>query len=431
MKKRREFLSDVIKEKGYTIQKDKLNLIISPTGTGKTTYFFNVLSKQYNNKHRVVYLVDTNMLEDAMLNEYKDLMRDYNKSWFNELKFDSLDNDNKIMVMSYQKFGLLLKRNDKILNNIDLIVIDEAHNLLRYSDLDIKKLSKDFTYASEDDIKIALQYLNGCSNLAYNITRYIDNYNTDVLMMTATPQRILEHKPYKNYIYEVLQGYELQGYTDEFILTVDNIKNAYKYIEEYRKLNKGIKVLCYSQTIEGCKTIEDNLKRIGFRPIVLWSKNNTNNIMNSEQITAREYLISNKVIPSAYDALIVTGAYETGWNLDDTKVSLVVVNTSDKDTIIQVRGRVRHNIDVLIHKSNYSRTYINEVPNKFLDIPLTKEEKELIVKHFDLYNSKGRIIKWNGIKEKIIDSGKYQIKSGKRIINGKQTRYDLIEEVHI
>lgn len=409
MEKGRDFLSNVIKEKGFELKKDKLNLIISPTGTGKTTYFFNVLSQQYENKHRIVYLVDTNMLEDAMLSEYGDVMRDYNKSWFNELKFDSIEDDNKIMVMSYQKFGLLLKRNDKILKNIDLIVIDEAHNLLKYSDMDMKKLSKDFTYANEDDIKAALQYLNGCSNLTYNITRYIDNYDIDILMMTATPQRILEHKPYKNYIYEVLQGYQLQGYTDNYILTIDNIKNAYKYIEEYKKLNKDTKILCYSQTIDSCRVIEENFKRIGLRPIVLWSKNNTNNIMNSEQITARDYLIKNRELSSAYDSLIVTGAYETGWNLDDDKVNLVVVNTSDKDTIIQVRGRVRHDIDVLIHKSSYSKTYINEVPKEYLNIPLTTKEKNLLVKHFDLYNSKGRIIKWRGIKEKIINSGKYQI----------------------
>lgn len=429
MEKKREFLSEVISNKGFKIKNGKLNLIISPTGTGKTTYFFNELSKQYKQKYRIVYLVDTNMLEASMLFKYNDKMKEYDKSWFNELKFDCVKNEDKIVVMSYQKFGLLLKHNDKILNDIDLLVIDEAHNLLKYSDMDTKKLINDFTYAREDDIKYALQYLNGCSNLAYNITRYIDRYNLDVVMMTATPDRIINHKPYSNYLYEVLEGYEILGYNSKRTIKIDNIKNAYKFISQYKSKNKDCKILCYSRTIESCKNIEESFKSIGLKPIVLWSLKNESHPMSNEQLLTRQLIIKTEEIPYPYDSLIINDAYQTGWNLNDSDCNLVLINTSDNDTIIQVKGRVRHDIDVLMTKSNYVEMYVNEVPSDFLNRLLNNDDKNLLVKHFDLYNKNGRPIKWRGIKEKILNSGKYKITSSKPVIDGKRISCDFIEKI--
>ena len=70
-----------------------------------------------------------------------------------------------------------------------------------------------------------------------------------------------------------------------------------------------------------------------------------------------------------------------------------------------------------------------EFPKEFLDIPLTTKEKDLIVEYYDLYNEKGRQYKWRGIKEKIIDSGKYKITSSKPTINGRRINCDLITKI--
>lgn len=56
-------------------------------GCGKTTYFFNELSQQdkYMEMKRILYLVDTNMLEDSMVQEYGSMMKIYDKNWINDL----------------------------------------------------------------------------------------------------------------------------------------------------------------------------------------------------------------------------------------------------------------------------------------------------------------------------------------------------------
>lgn len=82
--------------------------------------------------------------------------------------------------------------------------------------------------------------------------------------------------------------------------------------------------------------------------------------------------------------------------------------------------------------NKYNRKLFEDIefPKEFLDIPLTTKEKDLIVEYYDLYNDNNRRFKWPGIKSKIIKSEKYIVSSGKKKINGKQIRYDLIRKIN-
>ena len=432
----REFLTDVVRANGYDIKKNKLNLVVAPCGCGKTTYFFNELSQQeeYIEMKRILYLVDTNMLEDSMVQEYGSMMKIYDKGWVNDLDiyYDLNQDQAKIRCMSYHRFGHLVKRDNSILEHIDLIVIDEAHNLLKYSDMDSDVLTKNFKYAKDEEVRRASELLSGCSYLAHNLTRFIDQYDTDVVLMTATPNRILEHKPYSNYLYDVLEGYQLRGYSIDKTIPFDNIKNTFRFFKDKKKKDFG-NILAYSQTIKSCKEIEAQFKELGFKTIVLWSPN-ANEPMTNEQLIVRDNLISKNLLLELYDVLIINDAYQTGWNLEnmeDTslhKTFTVLVNSTDQDTIIQVRGRVRHDIRLLFHKDNSKKAKITSVPLEFLGLHLMKEDKDKLVQHYDLVNKDGKQLKWSSIKNMILETGKYEVLQKTKKINGKVVRYDVINQ---
>lgn len=121
--------------------------------------------------------------------------------------------------------------------------------------------------------------------------------------------------------------------------------------------------------------------------------------MSRGQLIVRDNLINKNLLLDLYDVLIINDAYQTGWNLEnmeDTslhKTFTVLVNTTDQDSIIQLRGRVRHDIKLIFHKYNSKKSKIISVPIEFLDRPLMKEDKDKLVQHYDLVNEDGKQFK--------------------------------------
>lgn len=426
----KKYLSDIMKKENIGLLDGKINLIISPTGTGKTTYFFKSLINEYNNKRRIVYLVDTNMLEDAMLEEYGEYMNVYDKQWrtgkvFNGFGFIGTDNNN-VIVMSYHKFGFLIQQYPSVLSELDLIVVDEAHNLLRYSSIGINKLKDDYEFATEGNINIASTLLNGCNYLAHNIPNFLKQYNIKWLFMTATPNRVINHIEYQELIHDVLEENTLLGYKNNNIIKFTDVRNGINVLPK----NKNNKILAYAQTIKQCKYIESELTAKGFNCITLWSRNNHDYPMSKEQLLAREYIIKNKKLPISIDVLIINDAYETGWNLDDINVNTVICNTSNADTITQVRGRIRHDIDTLLHRDNTTQIKIDTVPYEFLNVDLYKCDIIHLEKHYNMYDAYGRLIKWKRIKNMILNTNKYKITTVRKMINGKRHTVNIINNIH-
>lgn len=425
------FLSELIEEKKYKIEKNKINIIVSPTGTGKTSYFFEGLVNEYPNKRRIVYLVDTNMLEDSMLHEHRQDMVIYDKRWREDLFLSGngfgflKEIENKVVVMSYHKFGFLIQKYPDILNCLDLVVIDEAHNLVKYSEIDIFKLKREYELASDENIEKASKLLNGCSYLAYNIPTFVKNHNIDWLLMTATPSKITKNKEYAGMIYDVLQGTVLKGYDTKNIYIFDNIKNALKLI----KKKNDYKILAYAQTIKQCEFLQQQFNSLGFKSVALWSKNNLNRPMSMEQLLTRQYVIENRKLPDTCDVLIINDSMQTGWNLDDELVQLVVCNTSESDTIVQVRGRVRHDIETLMHRGYCNNHKIDSIPDDFIGKELFKEDIVRLEDTLDLYDKKNRKIKWRKIKQLILATGKYEITSRRKQDRNKKYTVHIINNV--
>ena len=113
------------------IKSGQLNLIEAPVGSGKSHFALNVLPKELNDKHNMVYLIDT-------VNGKQQLQRQDNVGDFNALWKELVENgiayfgEEEIIVMTYAKFGTLAAEDGDFGMNLELIVCDEVHNLVRF-----------------------------------------------------------------------------------------------------------------------------------------------------------------------------------------------------------------------------------------------------------------------------------------------------------
>ena len=116
-----------------TLQTDKLNIIQSPTGSGKTYFALtHIPALTYNALHSVVYLIDTINGKEQIVNNYNAISENWKWSreideggmWFNE--------DDRVVVLTYAKFGVLCDRYLGFYNNFDYIICDELHNLISF-----------------------------------------------------------------------------------------------------------------------------------------------------------------------------------------------------------------------------------------------------------------------------------------------------------
>lgn len=414
----KKYLLDVYLENNLVLKPHKINIITTPCGSGKTTFFFEYLCKKYDTK-RILYLVDTTMLKESMVSEY-DILDYYDR--LNIFK-------NKISVMSYHAFGLKLIDNHDILNNYDLIVLDESHNVIKYSKIgceDIKRIADE--KATDYNILRASSMVHGCTYLKYKLPELIKEYNTIFLLMTATPDAIYDYTPWKLNLYDVLQGIELEGYINKLTLEYkDNFRNGIKLLQDHYQ--EGDKILIYSKRINNCRIIKEHIQELGYTVETLHSINSSEP-MTQEQLQLRNYIIKNNKYPDDLDVLIINGAYETGWNLKDDRVQIVINNTNEKDTSIQVRGRCRHDIKLLIQKSNNinTNTLLNLI-EEYKDIKIfTKEQKTEILEELKMYNSRGKLVGWTTFKKEVEKTNRYTIRTGHTHIDGKKVRYDIIEE---
>lgn len=165
---------------------------------------------------------------------------------------------------------------------------------------------------------------------------------------------------------------------------------------------------------------------VGLSSIALWSMSNGNHPMNDEQKSVRKSIIATGLIPSPYQVLIINGAYETGINIKDEDIEIMICNDTQTDTQIQSRSRIRKDIKAEIFKAKNCIDDIKiSVPKEYLERPLTAKDKRDLCKIVNVYGEMKSILKWTSIKQIVINSG-YEVKDGTIRINKKRTRIDTI-----
>lgn len=379
------------------LQKDQLNIIKAPTGSGKSYFALNhIPSLTEDTIHNVVYLIDT-------INGKEQIVRNYNAiseyhGWSKEVEADGMwfAPDNRVVVLTYAKFGYLFTRYTDFYKKFAYIICDEIHSLLKF-----QHFSKEPNYHSL--ARMALE-------LAVKESPAI------VLALTATPDRV----------YKGFNAPATEIAIDQSALKQYEVKETIGYTNLSSVLDKvdvGSIGLCYISRIHAMIDFEKEAKEMGFSPICIWSINNTDHRMNAEQLEARRSILEEWTIPPQYDLLIINSSSETSLKIK-SHVDYVIVNSSNADTQIQVRGRINSDLQTLYLPTNDVPTV--NVPSEFLGKRLFRDEKQKLIDKLNLRNpANNRPYGWPTIRNILIDND-YNVTDGR----SGNLRYAIIEPAH-
>lgn len=446
---------------------DKNLLIVSPCGSGKTYWIFNYLFTDSTKKY--LYLCDTSNLKRMVMKNPN--VWDSNNKILNDkgeiISIRGFGRENyarNIIAMTYSEFDKRLKwlgtdesyqtteEQLSFIQEYDIIICDEAHNLINFS-----KFTKDVMYY-------------------YAIDKLKNKYDkTKIIWLTATPQSIYRYQEelekryikyvqhwntlcqegvYNNFINPfpkkstpILQNFKIIEFTPEkdnikhylnkrldYIRDYKDIPNELRKYKEYFKYSNG-KVLIYVSEIEYMKITKDLLNEIDFlKPIAIWSVNNHTKTMTQEQLNVIKYIIDTEHFPNEYNCVIINDAMLTGINIEDKDVKIMVVVSSDDSTIIQSRGRVRQDLDLLVVRACNSIELskikllegidIDEALAEYTSKEATKEELEQLILKYNLRDknntrrqlSVNKFLKELELLGYIVESKRIKIEDRKRTV---------------
>lgn len=153
--------------------------------------------------------------------------------------------------------------------------------------------------------------------------------------------------------------------------------------------------------------------------------------MSEDQIKVRDHLLQYGELLDPYNVLIINRAMETGVNIYDKDIQLVIVNTNDITQQIQACGRVRHNIDLLVlrNKDQKKSDGSVEIKEEYLNKWLLKEEINQIILENLLRDEKGKLYSIKKFKERLENNKIYQLESKRITIEGKKITHYKITKI--
>ncbi|WP_289129466.1 DEAD/DEAH box helicase family protein [uncultured Clostridium sp.] len=407
-------LNELWHERGYRVS-NGISLIVAPCGSGKTYFTFNTLI-QGEKLENIVYLCDTSNLKRAVRldKDYSHLCRFYSKNDDNNVVNNSIEfgegfGENKITVMTYAQFGYYAKRNLDSFKKIKLIVMDEAHQIVDYR--------MKFDNEDSDMYEVAIEKIKSLSRQA------------KVVMLSATPELITYNKGFKvPTTYDFSNEPEIKRLRENIVIPYRTNREIKKVIKDFKKVTTrtGVKMLVYTDRIATVNDIVKTCFNEGVRAVGLWSLNNKENVMSTHQLEVLESVVKDGMIPDNIDILIINASLQTGINIKNNDIDWVLVNSTNKTTQIQARSRVRKDIDRLYLKSEDSEISNDiELDEKWLNRPLTSNDKKELSNEIQLYDERGRLIKWKGLSLRLIEQG-YKIEDLTKVIEGKRVRISII-----
>lgn len=398
---KQKYLSEIVKERKLMDKFGSNNLIISPTGSGKTSFIFGELVKE----GKYLYLCDNSNLKSTI--ELKD------RTFSNRKDLEGFGNY-QVEVMCYKSFGKNVRFNNDVVKEYDAIFCDEVHNLIDY------------------------QSFNDDTDLSHAIKELFKQYdNTTIYYFTATPYYLeLLKKQCKDVdkfvkTLDLTKDIEVKRYTELVKDTFTSYQQIPAIMERFDSAFRydGKKALIYTNSIESMKSIKDLLIESSdiFKPVCIWSVNNEENPLMNYQKEVREHLLNTGTLLEPYNVLIINRATETGVDIVDKDMMYCIINTTNRTEQIQARGRLRHDIIELRLRDKTAKKVLMQSYdiNPYLDRPLTKADKDELCQNTKMYDDRGRLMKWTSISKELIKQG-YTIKDTSIRIDGKITRVSII-----
>lgn len=367
------FLSDLLDVGQF--ESGVMNIVCVPCGSGKTTCAINRIAPLASSPRKALYLIDTRNGCERLSQEEK-LTTPY--MWYPETiarnSFNSEAIDDKVVVATYARFGMWVSQFPNFADNFEIIICDEAHNLVQFA-----TFSPEPNYAS----------------IARNAIRdAVIKGKTKVIAITATPDFLNRLKCPRKEIY--VDKSRLRHYTEKQIVRYASINQLIEQIPI--NMIGGLYVSRVSQMLK----FESHARECGRKPICVWSLSNTDHLMTEEQLRVRSYILEKEAVPEEYDLFIFNASCETAINIR-SHTDFFIAHNSNSTHIEQSRGRYRSDIDTLYVLDNENGSF--GVPDKYLNHPLFKEEKDELRTNIGIKNEKGRFIPWKEITQRLTDFG--------------------------
>ena len=375
------FLTEALLNEKPQFITGRMNLFEAQTGQGKTTAATTTIPDLLKlNKQRCLILIDSIMGRDEKIE------LGLCQEWGEQLP-------DKPYIMTYAKFGSLVKNQQINQSMFDYIACDEIHNLIKYVRIDEAEIYK---RNPESDYEIICLILSH-ESLSYiaidSILRWM-KLGTWTFAFTATPGNLTKWPELNNYIYRIQINEQLLAY---------QVLAKYEYTDLHALLaeNPDTKRLIHIPTVElALSSATEIEQKTGRKVMVFWSKVHDKK-MSDEQIKVLHFIKTEHKYPDELDDIIITEAYATGWNLMDNKVEEVIVHNGNKDVQIQVAGRKRGDWKIQWNYNSQKaegekrakrlreqRARENQliqngdwvVPDIFLNRRLDKEDKEQLIR---------------------------------------------------
>lgn len=416
--------------------------IDAPVGSGKTQLSIQFLKACSGDFNRSLFLLDTSAGVDRLVNDLNEegftqfytlkgedlkeiISGEYHKNaeeWNGEFVFTQ---PNKILILTFASFGLLIKRLKKDLpkgKKLKLedyfkgLVVDEFHNLAIYHQYS--------NYREDALVGVARNILTTPYSL--NIPRiyltatwgdpYLDDEETEPNIKNDT--FIIKE------FSEFLSIDNLKRLQDAYTTYFKDIKDIYSNIADH-VLKEGIKGVIFTEKITSMENIKKALIKKGLTVDCVWSINNLDYPMDQESLNVREQLLNKKTFNA--DILIINKAYETSIEIKDPNVDLFVSNSVNEISTIQSRGRIRDHLLYAYHlnhspKSQQRKDFEYGLSDYYLNRPLVKAEVNEIIKGLNMRDSQNHLLKFPSIKEYYEKLG-YVVTSKRQTVNGNKKTY--------
>lgn len=417
------YLSDALDFSSF--DKTKLNLITAPCGSGKTVAAFKTIPQYLNiEPQHCLILINVNAAaDDFVAHDYAEyLITKEGREWFSDFDFTTIQ---KPIVMTYAAFGAQIKRNPNFCESYDYIVCDEIHCLNQYIGMSRTQLYKRYPQANPWEINDFLRATCLTYIALETIITTISKGNKWFFALTATPSQL-----YKGYlsdlgaiVNEVIFSSKLHAYETFSTFEYDDIEPILRML-----VPENRKRLFYFTTIKELIKAKQILLECGRKAEALWSLNASESL-SKEAKTTRDYILREHKLPEDVQDLLINGAYETGISIKDNNVQEVYIHTSNPDTRIQARNRLRQNIQVVgyynknLKKSRARyKTHITTptitIPNNYLNKNLTVDDKNKLIEEINCDK------KWPTLKRLLIEQGRYDVKD----VKNNTKKYSIITE---
>lgn len=396
------YLTEALTNESEQYSRGRMNLIEAQTGQGKTTAAITTIPQQLGieDMRRCLILIDSTMGRDEKIQ--MDLCQEWGEH-----------QDGKPYIMTYAKFGSLIK--DKILHNglFDYIACDEIHNLIKYVRIDEANIWKRNPEADYEVICLLLAHESLDYIAADAIIRWM-KLGMWTFGFTATPNSLDKWYKLAQYINKIQIHEQLLAY---------EVFEKYEYgnVHPLLAANPPTKRLIHVPTIELAENFAEEIEeQTGRNVLILSSSSNKKHPLTERQIEALDHLKTNHDYPDGVDDIIATEAYSTGWNLFDDTVEEVIVHSGNKDIQIQFPGRKRGDWKVQYNynsqlgeaqkraerlqrqRENKAAMLAGEdwqVPEEYLGRKLIKEDKEHLIEEL------GYPKKWTTLKKTLEEKG--------------------------